>query len=261
MGNCLKTQLKASVQNDNLPYYDGFVITTNFTFNDAGTGAGKITFTAVNTRKKILSPGVTFCNAQGADLGTTESSDIQVYLPYNTPVGTKVLVTPRYQLTALSVHNFSLDYSFLKYCPNLTLLDYYTSDPSFPEQNLNTDDLADGGVKVRTMDIPNMNANVNLSYFEKVNCSLVHVLLNNKLSGDILSIVKGCVSGGRTEGSLNLGLYNYSYLPARGITFGGTEIIGDMMPVATLSWSTNENTVTATLSCVNQETKTATYQV
>lgn len=263
MENCLITKLKGVVDNDNLLRLGELVMTTNsvmtanrkFTIDTTGSGI---------ISKKILTPGYSFVDAQGVSIGAESDADA-VYLPYDTPVGVKVSIIPKYNITTIATVGFSYDIRNAFFKETLILFSFNAQweESKFEPRligklsdfirysNLATIDIAHGHSFVADIE----------TIGDLQNCNYARVLLNNVIQGDLVNIVKKRVSRfNQLTGNIDMGMFNSSFSDAKNMMFNGNAVVGDHTN-SHLTWSTEGTTVTVNYTSSDKPALTTTFEL
>ena len=262
MVNCLITKLKGVVDNDTILHYGEIVMTTNsidsaFKFSIDTRGSDTVT-------KKILTPGYSFVDDQGASIGTESTAGI-VYLPYGTPEGVKVSVVSKYDIKVLATNGFSYDISNAFFKETMSLFSFNAEWINPPYKPRLTGKLSDfiRYTNINTIEIK--HGHYFIADIECIgdlqNCNFARVLLNNVIQGDLVNIVRKRISKfNQLSGDIDMGQLNYASPDARNMMFDGNVVVGDHTN-SHLTWSTEGTTVTVNYTSSDKPTLTATFEI
>lgn len=261
--NCLVTRLKGTVENENLPFVGEIILETTDNGGDdfiyvefIGEVTGAIT-------KRIINSNIRFIDADGNDLGQESTAD-RVYLPKNTPVGTKIGVRVKYNIITSAIKNVSITLADSYFNANLGQISYnYFDNRDLSSKRIigSTKDL----VKYQNLTVLDIGS----AYDFKVNVedlgqmtklTRASIITNSTVEGDLVNLVKRQVSEGRNSGNILIGTYNYGWIPARGLMFNGEPVVGDYLDTH-LVWSTSEGVTTVNFTSTNKDTLTTTFEL
>ena len=260
MGKCLVTTLDPVVTNDSMPFYGELILSSVYT---NGNRIEIEVFGQNNTpiTKRIIGSNAQFLDDSGNQIGQTSTAD-KVFLPADTPIGTRVGISSKYAVRLFSCNYMSVNLSDAYFSEGLTLLSVaYEDDYDLINSKLigSTKDLK----KYENLSIIDitcgyqLDVNVeDLGSLTKLNYA--RILLNNKISGDLVNLVKLQVASGRTSGDIDMGLYNHGWAEAQSLMFDGVNLAGDYLGTH-LVWNTSDGITTVSFTSTNKETLTTTF--